>query len=173
MSVFRIHVNLLLIFGKDYFGMFLMCQGKVSLSMCPFFIFRFPVHVTPHGLYIYHIYLTVLMGFYLISLEYVKIQTCLALNLSQLSSSKFGLKFLGIHACVQFGDNWYSTSRNKIITRRKYIYFWFNAENVMQIRVRLINEVITAILEICWSSWEQREKSDLSKIEVCKYIEST
>jgi hypothetical protein len=43
----------------------------------------------------------------------------------------------------------------------------------MQIRVRLINEVITAILEICWSSWEQREKSDLSKIEVCKYIEST
>ena len=99
-------VNLLLIFGKDDFGMFLRCWGKISLSTCPFFIFRFCPHDPPWSLYIY---LWVLVRFYLISFKYAKIQiynfvvqpsTC-----HKCLFQKLVQKFAGI--CMQFGNNWY------------------------------------------------------------------
>jgi hypothetical protein len=78
--------------------MILKCSSgvevKVSLLTCPFFIFRFYVHVTPCGLYIY-IYLWVVIGFYLISLEYAKIQTY------KLTSSKICSK-TPRHLCMAF-----------------------------------------------------------------------
>ena len=106
-------INWQLIFGKDYFGMFLRCWGNVSLSTCLFFIFRFYVHVIPRGLYKYiYIYLWVLITFYLISLymeRYKQIFLCCpAPNLSQMSFFKNWSKNPQAFARgMHFGNNWY------------------------------------------------------------------
>jgi hypothetical protein len=71
---------------------------------CPFSTLRFDVHMTPWSL-LYS------QGFYLISLEYASLFCCLALNLSQLSSSIIGPKIpVCSYLTFQFGDNWFSTS---------------------------------------------------------------
>ena len=72
-------------------------------SKCHFFIFRFYVHVTHHVLYIYIYIVNGFIGFYLISLEYAKIQTKILLSSSKLVTVVFFKNLLSnsyIYACA-------------------------------------------------------------------------
>ena len=100
-------VNLLIIFGKDDFGMFLGCWGKVSFSRCPFLFFRFYVHVIPRVLYIY-IY-GFWSGFIWFLWNMQRYKHIVLLSSSQLVTnwSKISQAFA---RGMQFDDNWFLTS---------------------------------------------------------------
>ena len=108
-------VNLLIIFGKNDFRMFLMCQGKVSLSTCPFLIFRFYVYVIPHGLYIY-IY-GFWSGFIWFLWNMQRYKHIILLSSSQLVTNVFFKNWSKISQAfaggMQFGNNWSLTSTQK------------------------------------------------------------